>query len=147
MKGPFLCFILHCTKYMRQKCKFQQLFCLKNCFLLFQIIKLCHTLHYSYSKCESGKWSCSERECAGMCTAWGDSHYKTFDGRIYDFHGNCDYVLVKGSLGFDDIFDISIQVGIIAQRFNVPIQETILLSFLDRTLTFKCWKGHICPVK
>jgi hypothetical protein len=37
---------------------------------------------------------------------------------------------VKGSLGFDDIFDISIQVGIIA------VQETILLSFLDRKSVF-----------
>jgi hypothetical protein len=50
---------------------------------------------------------------------------------MYDFHGNCDYVLVKGSLGFDDIFDISIQVSVI-----VPVHETILLSFVDKTLTF-----------
>lgn len=97
---------------MGQKCKCYQIFSSEICIHTFCLINLCWNLHFSCSKCESGKWLCSECVCAGICTAWGDSHYKTLDGRIYDFYGNCDYVLVKGSLGFDDVFDVSIQVGI-----------------------------------
>ncbi|GLH02043.1 Hemocytin [Gryllus bimaculatus] len=59
--------------------------------------------------CKSGKWKCTERVCAGVCSAWGDSHYKTFDDRIFDFHGTCDYLLAKGAISNDESFDISIQ--------------------------------------
>nr|CAD7397465.1 unnamed protein product [Timema cristinae] len=66
--------------------------------------------------CEGGKWKCTDRVCAGVCTAWGDSHFKTFDDKIYDFHGSCDYVLAKGKLTKSDAFDVSIQ--------NVPCSSS-----------------------
>ncbi|KAJ3643777.1 hypothetical protein Zmor_026489 [Zophobas morio] len=59
-------------------------------------------------KCQNGKWTCTDRPCSAECSAWGDSHFKTFDGKHYDFQGQCDYALAKGSLGTDS-FDISIQ--------------------------------------
>ncbi|XP_076276507.1 hemolectin isoform X2 [Lasioglossum baleicum] len=67
-------------------------------------------------KCTNGTWDCTDRVCAGVCSAWGDSHYKTFDGKIYDFQGTCDYVLAKGALTTEDSFHVSIQ--------NVPCGTT-----------------------
>ncbi|XP_051545276.1 mucin-2-like [Myxocyprinus asiaticus] len=43
--------------------------------------------------CKDGKWTCTNKDCYGTCTVYGEGHFKTFDGARYSFHKDCEYIL------------------------------------------------------
>ncbi|KAM9495181.1 mucin-2-like [Clarias gariepinus] len=45
--------------------------------------------------CEQGKWICQSLSIPGVCAMEEGSHFTTFDGKEFTFHGNCYYVLSK----------------------------------------------------
>nr|XP_044605916.1 LOW QUALITY PROTEIN: mucin-6 [Equus asinus] len=49
--------------------------------------------------CQRGRWACTQSVCHGTCVIHGSSHYITFDGKYYNFDGNCSYVAVQDYCG------------------------------------------------
>nr|XP_046250588.1 mucin-5AC-like [Scatophagus argus] len=45
--------------------------------------------------CKSRKWECSDHECDGTCTMYGEGHYITFDDKKFSFKGDCNYVFAQ----------------------------------------------------
>ncbi|KAA0724595.1 Mucin-5AC [Triplophysa tibetana] len=43
--------------------------------------------------CKDGMWKCTEKECYGTCTIYGEGHYRTFDAKRYSFFGACENIL------------------------------------------------------
>ena len=60
-------------------------------------------------QCQGGTWTCTQKECPGVCSAWGEGHYKTFDDKMFDFIGNCEYILAKGHISETESFSVTVK--------------------------------------
>ncbi|KAF4094913.1 hypothetical protein G5714_023991 [Onychostoma macrolepis] len=45
--------------------------------------------------CKDGMWICTEKACYGTCTIYGEGHFRTFDGKRYYFHGDCEHTIAQ----------------------------------------------------
>ncbi|XP_037398837.1 mucin-5B-like isoform X5 [Pygocentrus nattereri] len=61
--------------------------------------------------CSEGRWSCVNLDCPGTCSIQGGSHITTYDGKAYNFHGNCYYVLSKDSINDVTVLGHLVQCG------------------------------------
>ncbi|XP_069481491.1 mucin-5B-like [Ambystoma mexicanum] len=51
--------------------------------------------------CKNRMWHCTKKVCLGTCIVYGDGHYVTFDGKRYNFNGDCEYTLAQDHCGSD----------------------------------------------
>lgn len=80
-----------------------------------------------YSLCKGGLWVCEQKQCFGQCTAYGSSHYQSFDGKNYDVEGQCQYVLSRGRSIQGESFSVIVQ--------NVPCGSSKVICGKEITFT------------
>ncbi|XP_069382390.1 otogelin isoform X2 [Paralichthys olivaceus] len=87
--------------------------------------------------CQHGTFQCVFRPCPSMCTAYGDRHYRTFDGLLYDYVGACKVYLVKSSA--DVMFSVTAEnvdcfdSGVICRKSLLISIGRSLVAFDDDT--------------
>lgn len=104
----------------------------------------CHHGHKSFSDgeqiksdcntcvCKSGTWNCTSHICPATCSAYGDSHFTTYDGKHFDFQGACSYVLSKGSIGSDG-FTVTIQ-NVLCGTQGVTCSKSVTIALNGREI-------------
>ncbi|NWV08573.1 OTOG protein, partial [Ptilonorhynchus violaceus] len=122
-----------------------------------KVISSCHTCI-----CQHGSFQCTFHPCPSMCTAYGDRHYRTFDGLTFDFVGTCKVHLVKGTSSTSlsiiieniDCFstgiicrkNIFINVGKSFLVFDDETGNPSLSSYIDGLQKMQLWKAGFFTV-
>uniref|UniRef100_H0ZEQ6 Otogelin n=1 Tax=Taeniopygia guttata TaxID=59729 RepID=H0ZEQ6_TAEGU len=122
-----------------------------------KVISSCHTCI-----CQHGSFQCTFQPCPSMCTAYGDRHYRTFDGLTFDFVGTCKVYLVKGTSSTSlsviieniDCFstgiicrkNVFINVGKSLLVFDDETGNPSLSSYIDGLQKMQLWKAGFFTV-
>uniref|UniRef100_A0A8C3X1E6 Otogelin n=1 Tax=Catagonus wagneri TaxID=51154 RepID=A0A8C3X1E6_9CETA len=117
-----------------------------------QVMSPCHSC-----VCQRGSFQCTLHPCASTCTAYGDRHYRTFDGLPFDFVGACKVHLVKSTSDFS--FSVIVEnvncysSGIICRKFiSISVGNSLIIfdddsgnpspeSFLDEKQEVHTWRA------
>ncbi|XP_072194944.1 mucin-2 [Excalfactoria chinensis] len=70
-----------------------------------------------------------------VCSTWGNNHFKTFDGDIYQFPGMCEYNFVSDCK--DSYREFSVHIQRALNRNNHPEIQYILITVTDFTVYLK----------
>ncbi|NXY70082.1 OTOG protein, partial [Glareola pratincola] len=122
-----------------------------------KVITSCHTCI-----CQHGSFQCTFHPCPSMCTAYGDRHYRTFDGLTFDFVGTCKVYLVKSTsstslsvivenincfnTGIICRRNIFINVGKTFLVFDDETGNPSLSSYIDEPQKVQLWKAGFFTV-
>ncbi|XP_037377874.1 otogelin [Talpa occidentalis] len=117
-----------------------------------QVMSPCHTC-----VCQQGSFQCALHPCASTCTAYGDRHYRTFDGLPFDFVGACKVHLIKSTSDFS--FSVIVEnvncysSGITCRKFiSINVGNSLIIfeddsgnpspeSFLDEKQEVHTWRA------
>uniref|UniRef100_A0A5F8H7H0 Otogelin n=1 Tax=Monodelphis domestica TaxID=13616 RepID=A0A5F8H7H0_MONDO len=98
----------------------------------------CHTC-----VCQHGSFQCTFHPCPATCTAYGDRHYRTFDGLPFDFVGTCKVHLVKSTSNFS--FSV-IMENINCYNSGITCRKFISINVGNSLLVFDDDTGFPSPV-
>ena len=72
--------------------------------------------------------------CDGVCTVFGDPHYRTFDGRVFNFQGSCKYLLATDGCGPNGRGNSTFSV-----RITNDARDSLAFSW-TRTITIRLYE-------
>ncbi|XP_036439819.1 otogelin isoform X3 [Colossoma macropomum] len=92
--------------------------------------------------CQHGSFQCEFHPCASMCTAYGDRHYRTFDGLLFDYIGACKVYLLKSSA--DVLISITAE-NVDCFESGVICRKALLISIGRSFIVFDDESGKPSP--
>ncbi|XP_066510116.1 otogelin-like [Hoplias malabaricus] len=92
--------------------------------------------------CQQGSFQCKFRPCASVCTAYGDRHYRTFDGLLFDYIGACKVYLLKSSS--EQMISITAE-NVDCFESGVICRKALLISTAKSIIHFEDESGKPSP--